>query len=118
VAKTYTEKQQLFIEHLFGAAKGNAIEAKVMAGYSPDFSTSQLVKSVEEEIVERTKRFLVENGPKAVLGLVGIIDNPTQLGANYKLIAVKDLLDRIGVAKTEKIDVGGGVFLLPPKNEA
>lgn len=117
MARELTEKQQLFLEHLFGEAAGNAHRAKVAAGYSPEYATSALVKSLESEIIERTKQFLAQNGPKAAISIVSLLDDPTQLGANFKLMSAKDILDRIGVTKTEKVDVGGGVFILPPKNE-
>ena len=39
--------------------------------------------------------------------------------ANNKLAAAQTILDRVGVAKTDRIDVnhntGGGIFILPEK---
>lgn len=116
MAKKITEKQSAFLDFLFGSAEGNAYKAKVMAGYSPDYPTSALVKVVEDEIVERTRRYLVEHGPKAVFALVSVLDDPAQLGVKHKVTVAKDLLDRIGVVKTEKLEVkSNGVFILPPK---
>ena len=48
----------------------------------------------------------------------GIVD-PTQLGIKEKLNAAKDLLDRSGIIKSEKIQVqsSGGVMILPPKEQ-
>ena len=44
--------------------------------------------------------------------------DPTELGIRDKMAAAKDLLDRAGLGKVEKVDVtsgGGGIFYLPPK---
>jgi hypothetical protein len=58
------------------------------------------------------------NAPKAAMAVIGGIDDPTQLGIKEKLSAAKDLLDRAGLIKTEKIEVNssGGVMLLPAKD--
>jgi hypothetical protein len=47
------------------------------------------------------------------------MDDPTQLGIRDKIAAAKDVLDRTGFAKTEKVEVGGSnpLFILPAKNE-
>ena len=116
MAKNLTDQQKLFLEVLFDQAGGDAVKAKKLAGYSDTYPTSQVVKTLEEEIVAAAKQFLSRNGPKAAVGLVGVLDNPLELGVKEKLAAAKDILDRIGVAKTEKIDIGSnGIFILPAK---
>jgi len=47
------------------------------------------------------------------------LNDPTELGIRDKMSAAKDLLDRTGYAKTEKMEVTApsGLFILPPKNE-
>jgi len=51
------------------------------------------------------------------VAMVSGVDDPTQLGIRDKLAASKELLDRVGLIKTEKVQVeaSGGVMLLPPK---
>lgn len=116
--RSLTVLQEAFLEHLFGDAKGNPVKAKVMAGYDPASSTKTIMNSVSDHIVERTRQFLAENGPKAAVSLVDVMDNPSILGVAYKLSAAKDVLDRIGISKTEKVELSSnGVFLLPPKDE-
>ena len=116
--KKLTEKQQKFIDVLFEEAKGNPVEAKRLAGYSDNYPTSAVVESVKDEIIEHTKLFLSGKGAKAAIKIVGIIDDPTSLGAKEALAAARDVLDRIGVVKTEKIDLGAnGIFILPSKKE-
>lgn len=116
MAKNLTDQQKLFLEVLFDQAGGDVVKAKKLAGYSDTYPTSQVVKTLEDEIVAATKQYLSRNGPKAAIGLVGVLDNPLDLGVKEKLAAAKDILDRIGVSKTEKIDVASnGIFILPSK---
>lgn len=116
MAKTLTDQQRLFLEVLFDQAGGDVVKAKKLAGYSETYPTSAVVKTLQDEIVEATKTYLARNGAKAAIGLVGVLDNPIELGVKEKLAAAKDILDRIGVSKTEKVDVtSNGVFILPAK---
>lgn len=117
MAKELTDKQKLFLEFLFAdGIDGNFAKAKVAAGYSPEYATSSLLSSLKEEIVEATKDFLARSAPKAAVAIVGAIDTPTQLGVREKMKAAMDVLDRIGVVKTEKVEVStSGLFILPPK---
>ena len=52
------------------------------------------------------------------MALVDALSDPTELGIKEKMAAAKDLLDRAGLGKVDKVDVtsnGGGIFYLPPK---
>jgi hypothetical protein len=115
--KVLTEQQQRFLEILFeDEVKGNFVLAKKLAGYADTTPTSSIVKSLEDEILEAAKSYITRVSPKAVMSLAGVLDDPTQLGVKEKILAAKDLLDRAGLAKTEKVEVSGqGVFLLPAK---
>lgn len=118
MAKTLTDMQKLFLEYLFGEADQNATLAKQMAGYSSNYPTSAVVESLKDEIIEHTKLYLTRNGPKAARKVVDVLDDPTKLGTKEVLAAAKEILDRIGVVKTEKIEVGGSaIFVLPAKKE-
>lgn len=118
MTRPLTEQQKLFLEVLFEEANGDVVQAKKLANYSPTYPTSSIIKTLENEIIEATKQYLSRSGAKAAIKLVGILDNPTDLGTKEKLSAAKDILDRIGIAKTEKIDItSNGLFILPPKNE-
>jgi len=46
--------------------------------------------------------------------------DPTELGLRDKMSAAKELLDRTGLVKTEKLQVeaSGGVMLMPPKKQS
>jgi hypothetical protein len=116
--KELTEQQKKFLEVLFAEAGGDPVRAKLLAGYSQGYSTKMLMAGLKEEVLEATKLYIAMNAPKAAMAVIGGIDDPTQLGIKEKLNAAKDLLDRAGLIKTEKIEVsgGGGVMLLPAKD--
>lgn len=113
-----TENQQKFLDVLFEEADGDPISAKKLAGYSNSVSTTVIVNSLKEEILKATQEYMARNAPKAAVALTSAITDPTQLGIKDKMSAAKEVLDRIGLIKTEKLQVeaSGGVILLPPKN--
>lgn len=117
MARNLTEKQQKFLDVLFDEANGDVLTAKKLAGYADNNSTTEIVKALKEEIVEVTQLFMARNGPRAAMSLVSGMVDPTELGMKEKLSASKDLLDRIGLAKTDKIQVEApnGLMVLPPK---
>jgi hypothetical protein len=114
-----TPKQKVFINALFGEAQGNYRAAMDIAEYSKNTSINDVLKGCEEEIISSSKNFLAANAPKAAMAIVGVIDDPVEMGTRDKLAAAKDVLDRIGVSKTDKIEVKApqGIFILPRKND-
>ena len=117
MARQLTERQQKFLDALFADAKGNIKDAKIIAGYSSTTNNQEIIKALKEEILDATQMYMASNAPKAALAMVSGIDTPTELGTRDKLSAAKELLDRTGLIKTEKIQVesSGGVMLMPPK---
>jgi len=117
MSKQLTEKQQAFISVLFGEARGDLYAAKKLAGYSSNTQLSEITSGIKDEIIEATKNFMAHNAPKAAYAIISGIDDPTELGIRDKINAAKDLLDRSGIIKSEKMQVEntGGVFILPPK---
>ena len=114
-----TERQQKFLNVLFDQANGDVVQAKILAGYSEKTPTSSVVASMKEEIMDATQMYMSRNAPKAAVAMVSGVDDPTQLGIRDRLSASKELLDRVGLVKTEKVQVeaSGGVMLLPPKKD-
>lgn len=112
-----TEQQQKFLDVLFNEAKGNPHTARKLAGYADGVTTVRVLQSLKEEVLDLTQMYLALNAPKAAFAIIGGIDDPTELGIKEKLSAAKDLLDRVGVVKTEKVQVeaGPGLMILPPK---
>jgi hypothetical protein len=117
MARNLTEKQQRFLDVLFDEAGGDVVRAKQLAGYADGVSTTEVIKGIKEEIMERTQLYMARNAPRAAMSLVSGMVDPTELGLREKLSAAKDLLDRVGLVKTEKVQVeaGNGLMILPPK---
>jgi hypothetical protein len=117
MARNLTENQRLFLEVLFDEAGGDVVLAKKLAGYSDNTPTRVIVEALKDEIAEATRTYFARTAPKAAMAMVGALYDPTELGIKDKMAAAKDLLDRAGLGKTEKVDVtsSGGVFYLPPK---
>ena len=84
-----------------------------------DFDIFDLTK---KEIIELAENILAQNAPKASLKLVEVMDSTDPIPqANVRLQAAQTLLDRVGLAKTDKLDVNlqtnNGLFILPAKQE-
>ena len=118
MARNLTDNQKLFLEVLFDEAGGDVVLAKKLAGYSDNTPTRVIVEALKDEIAEATRTYFARTAPKAAMAMVGALHDPTELGIRDKMAAAKDLLDRAGLGKVDKIDVGsssGGVFILPSK---
>jgi hypothetical protein len=117
MARQLTERQQKFLDVLFDEAGGEMVDAKKLAGYADTSSTNEIVKGIKEEILEATQMYMARNAPKAAMAMTGALYDPTELGIRDKMSAAKELLDRVGLVKTEKMQVeaSGGVMLMPPK---
>lgn len=117
MARQLSEKQEKLLAVLFDEAGGDVVAAKKLAGYSDATSTSDIVKGIKDELMEATQLYMARNAPKAAMAMVGGLFDPTQLGIRDKLSAAKELLDRTGLVKTDKVQVeaSGGVMLMPPK---
>ena len=119
--KELTELQAKFLDALFGPAKGNQAKAMKMAGYSETTNPHHIVSSLRSEIIERAELEMAANAPKAVLSMVGVIDDPSAIGNRERLAASQQILDRVGLSKVEKLNVSTdkpmGVFILPAKTD-
>jgi hypothetical protein len=117
MARALTEKQQKLLAVLFDEAGGDIVAAKKIAGYSDATSSTEIINSLKEEILDATSAYMARNAPKAAMAMVGALYDPTELGIRDKMSAAKELLDRTGLVKTEKMQVEakGGVMLMPPK---
>ena len=116
--KVYTEKQQAFLDALIGPARGNIREAMNIAGYSGETKQSEVVGPLRDEIIERASMVLAMNAPRAAFGIVGVLDDPSAMGARNSVSAAREVLDRTGIVKKEQVEVKGpegGIFIMPPK---
>ena len=62
------------------------------------------------------------SAPKAAMKLVDIMDSAEPIPqANIRIQAAQTILDRVGLGKTDRLDVTvnttGGLFILPAKTE-
>jgi mevalonate kinase len=80
------------------------------------------VDSLKNEIIDVANKILATSAPRAAEKLVEILESEDpipQVGA--KLQAAQTLLDRVGIAKREKLDVthtaAGGIFIIPEKRD-
>ena len=76
----------------------------------------------KRKLTEQQQSFLDALAPRAAEKLVEILESEDpipQVGA--KLQAAQTLLDRVGIAKREKLDVthtaAGGIFIIPEKRD-
>jgi hypothetical protein len=117
MAKEITEQHKRFLEVLFSDAGGNISSAMRLAGFSEGYSRRTLTNYLKEEIIEATQLYIAMAAPKAAVAMINAIDDPTELGLKEKMSAAKDLLDRAGLVKTEKVQVEstGGIMVLPAK---
>lgn len=115
--KKLTEKEQKFLDALFGEAQGNSVAAKKLAGYSSKTPTRQIVENLAPQIEEETRKFISTTAPKAAFSMMEVLSNPTALGNKDKIAAAKDMLDRAGMKAAEKVEVSSTspLFVLPAK---
>ena len=112
-----TEKQQDFLNNLI-ETKGNLKLSAELAGYAGNHY--QVIKSLRQEIVDLASNVLAREAPRAAFKLIEVMSSADAMPqANIKLQAAQTILDRVGVSKTEKVDVNhnvtGGIFILPEK---
>ena len=116
-----TELQLGFLSALFGEAKGDPAKAVQLAGYSETVKYSEVVQSLKDEIIDQAKMILAMNAPRAAIGLVDVVLDPTQKMASVKMKAAESILDRVGVKSKEASEVNlnipqGGLFIMPAKD--
>jgi len=114
-----TEKQKVFLSALFGEANGEPRAAAEIAGYAPT-SYPKVVQGLKDQIIERAETVLAAHSPKAALSIANAIDDDGSIpGASIRMEAAKQVLDRVGIIKKEKIDINAkvahGIFILPAK---
>ena len=118
-ATQLTEKQKIFLSALFGEANGEPRAAAEIAGYAPT-SYPKVVHGLKDQIIERAETVLAAHSPKAALSIANAIDDDGSIpGASIRMEAAKQILDRVGLVKREKIDINAkiahGIFILPAK---
>lgn len=114
-----TLKQEKFVEAYVGEANGNATQAARVAGYSQssDITTRSIAcetltnPNVQKLVEIRRKEIMYRLQAKshdAVTAMFDIIDDDST-PPQTRLAAIRDLLDRIGTAPTQKTEVSGNL---------
>lgn len=122
MANKLTEKQERFLEALFGDARGDVNKACRLAGYSDGTERARVLSALRTEINDRTQHYLAANGPKAAMALLSIMDGGVQSGDPKDILrAAEGVLDRGGVVKQQPVinlgeGVEGTVFIMPTKD--
>ena len=109
--------QQIFLDNVVTTG-GDLKKAAELAGYKGNHY--QVIKSLKDELVDMAQDLLAHNAPKAAMKLIEVMDSDRPVPqASTKLQAAQTILDRVGVAKTERLNidhnVNGGLFILPQK---
>ena len=115
--KELTESQHTFFDKV-GDTGGDLKLAAELAGYKGNHY--QVINSLKDELVDLAQNLLAHHAPKAALKMVEVMDSDRPVPqANVRLQAAQQILDRVGVSKTEKMsvdhNVSGGLFILPTK---
>tara|TARA_R100000656_G_scaffold98295_1_gene71325 strand:- start:423 stop:830 length:408 start_codon:yes stop_codon:yes gene_type:complete len=118
--KELTDQQKSFLTALFGNAKGNPKKAGEIAGYS-EHSYPKVIRALKDEIIQRAEEVMASYSPKATMGLVNALEEDGSTpNASIRVEAAKQILDRVGLTKKEKVDINvksvSGIFILPPKD--
>jgi len=115
--RSLTDKQQSFLDNLISTG-GDPKQAAELAGYSGNYH--QVIKSLRQEVIELASDVLARSAPQAAFKLVEIMNSDAPIPqVGNKLTAAQTILDRVGVSKSDKLDVThkavGGIFILPEK---
>lgn len=112
-----THKDNYFLEVLFDVCEGNVKEAMKKAGLTgPQHLVTRRLK---DKIQEISKDYIIANTGRAVIELVGTLDNPNEPGVKNTLSAAAMILDRGGVVKKEEavVQEQNFMFILPSKEK-
>jgi len=115
--RVLTEKQQSFLDNLL-ETQGDLKLSAELAGYSGNHY--QIIQSLKHEIVDLASDVLAREAPSAAFKLIEMMKNSKAVPqANIKLQAAQTILDRVGIAKKERLDINhtvtNSIFILPEK---
>ena len=78
------------------------------------------MKALKEEVIDLASDVLARSAPQAAFKLLEVLNSNKPIPqANNKLQAAQTILDRVGLARTDRVqvdhNVSGGIFILPEK---
>jgi hypothetical protein len=118
--REYTPKQRKFLTLL---AKNDFQDIKQCledAGYAKN--SWNILAELKEDIKEITESILIGHAPLAALTIGSVLSSEKpQPFAQNKITASREILDRVGIVKEERVkhahEHTGGIFLIPAKAE-
>ncbi len=125
IYKDLDERQKTLLEVMFSEEhwQKSLREKAILAGYPPQTNMTQVLCTdvMSKAVIEKTKQHLTMNGPKIAMSLLQVLDDPHNPGNSVTISAAKELLDRIGVVKQDKMEVEvnipNALLILPEKNK-
>lgn len=116
--RVLSEDEQKFLDALFDT-KGHIGNAAEVLGW-PASRGYAVVRKLRAEIIEQAEYILALYGPRASFTLAEGVEGDAPLSPT-KIEAAKQILDRIGVVKKEKVEITGPentpLFILPAKKD-
>lgn len=117
-----TDKQERFINALLNNG-GKVSQAVLEAGYK-ESSRSWLMRTLKDEILERTKSMLASYSVKAAHRITEGLDADGTIPLNQmdmRFKSAESVLDRVGLSKKQVTEVQGevvhGIVMLPAKEQ-
>jgi len=118
-----TDKQERFINALLNNG-GKVSQAVLEAGYK-ESSRSWLMRTLKDEILERTKSMLASYSVKAAHRITEGLDADGTIPLNQmdmRFKSAESVLDRVGLSKKQVTEVQGevvhGIVMLPAKEQS
>lgn len=114
------ERERAFLEVLFDSCGGDIPRAMSEVGYPNSTSPASVRRKLSKHIQKASKEYLIASSAKASISLVGVLHDPSGVGAKQIISASKEILDRASVVKDEgsqTIEVRN-MFILPAKDNS
>jgi hypothetical protein len=119
--REYTEMQTKFLDAMSDPDNRGDVRACMdIAGYSKAYRPSALVKELKDELLNMAQTMLAGSAVKTTMSLTGLIDDPINPAARTIIAAADAILDRVGIVKTERVEVEARVHniaLLPTRRK-
>lgn len=119
VKQPTNDKQKLFFDYLLETE--SVVESAEKVGYAREYAY-ELARIYKQYFLDLIEGKLVLAGSKAVNRVISAMDSDgTTINEKLQVDSGKDILDRIGLAKRDRVDVSitseSGIVILPKKDK-